>query len=113
MSTFEELNTALGSVELQNKVGIALRIVADKVSRSEDTGGGFDPALHTDRLIWAKAFLLEVDAIPTEALAHMQMLVASKRAETLADILATSDADVQTGVEEGVDLFASQGGPGP
>lgn len=113
MATFDELNTALGSTALQEKVGIALRIVTDKVNQGDDTGGGFNPALHTDRLIWAKAFLIDVDNIPIESLAHLQLLVASQREDSLEEILAMSDDVVQVGVEEGVDLFADQGGPGP
>ena len=113
MATFEELNTALASTELQNKVGVALRIVTDKVDRGDDTGGGFDPANHADRVVWSKAFLLDLDAIPLEALSHLQLLVASKRDDAIADILALTDAEVQAAVEEGVDLFADQGSPGP
>ena len=112
MATYAELITVLGNQVLKDKVQTAILIITDKVARGDDTGGGFDPSNKAARKTWARQVLEAPNELPDEASSHFQLLVAAKRDETPATIIAMTDAEVQTVVEEGVDLFAPSS-PGP
>lgn len=106
MASYAELLTALGNQALKDKVTVAILIAADKVERGDDTGGGFNPANHGNRVSWTRRIMSSPEGAPKEAVSFFPLVVVANRDATLAEILAQSDAAVQTNVEEVVDLFA-------
>ena len=105
-ATYEELKTALGNQALKDKVEVAILVTVDKIIDGTDTGGGFDGTNHANRLIWARRIMSDPEGSAKEAARFFPLIIAAKRAASLAAILGASDAAVQTNVEETVDLFS-------
>lgn len=99
MATYSELLFASVNDTLKQKILVACVIAAETV-RTEAGA----TANHANRLIWAKA----VNANPeNEAKRMMWPVLAQNQAQTLAVILAATDASVQTAVNAAIDVFAT------
>lgn len=99
MATYAELLTASESPTLNQKIRVASFIAASTVAA--EAGGTTN---HTNRLLWAK----QVYQDPSREAGRMIWAVlAANQAQTLANILAATDAQVQTAVNNSIDLFAN------
>lgn len=98
MATYTELLQAAENPAITSKVRVACIIAAETV-RTEGTG----VANHALRLTWAKAVFANPE---TEAKRMLWAVLAQNRSNTLAAILAATDAQVQTAVDAAVDVFA-------
>ena len=105
-ATYDELQIALGSQALKDKVEISILIVVDKIIKGEDTGPGFDPENHDNRVIWARRIMSDPGNSPAAAARFLPIVVVSNRAANVGAILNASDAVIQTNVESIVDHFA-------
>ena len=98
MATYAEILTASENAVLRSKVRVACVIAAEAI-RTENTG----VANHANRVKWAKA----VFARPIEEAERMLWaILAQNHTLTLAQITGATDAQVQTGVNAAVDVFA-------
>lgn len=99
MATYAELLQASDNSVLHDKMRVAVIIAAQTVW----TEAGTTPN-HANRLIWAKAVFASPE---TEARRMLWSVLAQNSTLTLAQILGASDSDVQTAVNNTIDLFAS------
>lgn len=98
MATYEELRTLFGHNELKNRVEVAC-IVAAETIRTEAEG----TENHVNRLAWAKTAF----ANPKASAGQMLMaLLAGNLDSTVENIIAVTDAALQTLVDAAVDIFA-------
>lgn len=98
MATFTELNGLLNDSVLSERVGVAC-IVAAKDIASEGDG----VSNHANRLKWAK----RVFTNPTgERVNVMRYVLARNTTETLEDIAALTDSELQDFVNAGINIFA-------
>ena len=98
MATYMELRGLFGNGELSNRVEVAC-IVAAGTIRSEDAA----TENHANRLIWAKRAFVNPYNIRNEML---MALLADHKDETTTNILAVTDAALQTLIDAAVNVFA-------
>lgn len=99
MATYLELLGAQGNDTLRQKVMVACFVAAEAI-RTE-AGGTVN---HANRLIWAKSVFIDPERAGNSM---VWAVLAQNQSQTLANILAASDAAVQTAVNAAVDVFAS------
>ena len=98
MATYLELRSLYGHGDLTNRIEVAVIVAAEKI-RTEAS----DTANHANRLTWAKATF----GGPRRAAEQMLMaLLAANRASTTAALIGVSDTDLQTAVDNAVNIFA-------
>ncbi len=101
MATYLELRQLFENGDLLNKIDVACIIAAEAI-RVEAPA----TANHANRLLWATS----VFADPRPASRKMLMaMLASNAALTSAQIIAATDAILQTKVTAAVDIFATGG----
>lgn len=98
MATYTELRGLINDPTLKDKISIALLIAAETI-RTEAT----DTANHANRLKWAKKVLNDPDGNADDML---RALLAQNKTLTVAQIQATTDAALQTAVDNAVNIFA-------
>jgi hypothetical protein len=97
MATYAELFNLRSDSALRNKIAVAC-CVASEAIRVEDSG----TANHAGRLTWARG----VFADPNRESERMLMAVlAQNRTFTVAEITGAADADIQTAVNNAVNVF--------
>lgn len=98
MATLAEQRTAAEDSNLRIKVQQAMIVSAQKV---------IDEAVattnHANRLLWAKRVIPPVDS---ETMKVLMYIIAKNNGLTLAQILAVTDAQVQTAVDGAVDALS-------
>ena len=98
MATYAELRQAVENPELNNKVRVACVMAANAVALEADT-----VPLHSQRIKWAAAVFENPDR---EGQRMVWSVLAKNASATLAQILAATDAQVQTAVDDSVNVFA-------
>ena len=98
MATYTELRNLLNDSILRNRVEVACIIAAETI-RNED------PAVtnHSNRLIWAKRTFSSPDGVRQEML---NALLAANSTASVEAIQSSTDAQIQTRVDNAVDVFA-------
>jgi hypothetical protein len=96
--TYLEILQAAQSDDLNKRMRVAVIVSADTV-RAESTG----TANHTARLAWASKVTRDPD---TEGKRALWCALAQNKAVTLAQVLAATDASLQTAVDLAIDLLA-------
>lgn len=99
MASYAELLSASENGPLFNKIRVACFVAAETVRTEADT-----TANHANRLIWAKGVFMSPDQ---EARRMLWAVLAQNKSVTLANILASTDAQVQSAVDAAVDVFAT------
>lgn len=99
MATYAEILTASENATLRSKIRVAV-VIAAEVVRTESGA----TANHANRLAWAKGVFQGPD---DEARRMVWAVLAQNSALTLAQITGASDAQVQTAVNNAVDVFAT------
>jgi len=105
MATNAELNaigteSVAGAQELRESVRTSCFIAAQIIVSGDDTGTPWDATNHTQRLKWADRMLSNPDGVSREV---FWIVLAANKAATQAQILAATDATVQSNVNESVD----------
>lgn len=98
MATFAEQRTAFENSDLRIKVQQAVIVAAQKVI--DEAGATTN---HANRLLWAKRVIPPPDVDVTRM---MMYIIAKNNGLTLAQILAVTDAQVQTAVDGAVDALS-------
>lgn len=98
MASYAEILTAAEDADLNNKIRVAVVIAAEAV-RSEAT----PPANQVARLAWAKSVFEQPDG---EVIRMKWAVLAQNKDATLAQILGSSDSQVQIAVNAAIDVFA-------
>lgn len=101
MATYLEIREASEDPTLLVKVMVACLVAADTIS-----GEATSVDLHPERLLWAKSVYNDPNLA---ARRMMGAVLAKNKALTKAQILAASDAGVQTAVDAAVNVFANVG----
>lgn len=99
MATYVELYALQNDSTLRNRVRVACLIAAEAVM-AEDAG----TANHANRLLWAKS-VFEYPAVEAERM--LMAALAANNAATVAQITGATDAQLQTVVNNHVNLFAT------
>lgn len=99
MATYAELFDLRSHSALKNRVSVGC-IIAAEVIRGEDSG----TANHTNRLTWAKAVFENPEHESTRML---WALLAANNTLTVAQLTGVTDANLQTSINNAVNLFAS------
>lgn len=113
MATYGELFTILANPGLlEDKVGIAALITADKIKSGNDDIAPFDQTAgaHEKRLKWANSVYLNPRGIAKQVLGAV---LAANNTSSVAQITGASDATIQTAVDEVADVFATALGSPP
>jgi len=98
MATYIELRQLYNHGDLTNRIEVACIIAAETI-RTEDAA----TANHINRLAWAK----QTFSSTRRAAEQMLMaLLAANRTLTTAQLTSVSDEDLQTAVDNAVDIFA-------
>ncbi len=105
MATLIELRNLMNDSDLRNKVTTAVIISADTVMRAADTAAPFSQVAgdHDKRVAWAKTAFENPEG---EGRKFLMSVLASNKGATLAAITGATDADIQSNVDEAVDLLA-------
>jgi len=99
MATYAELLLAAQNGDLTDKILVACFISADTIR--QESGA---TANHANRLLWAKS----VFENPERERDRMKWAVlAENKALTFAQIINATDTQVQTAVDQAVDIFAT------
>ena len=99
MATYTELYGLLSNSTLRNRIAVACVIAAEAI-RTEDGG----TVNHANRLTWAKAVFVDP---ASEASRMMMAVLAANNTLTTVQVLAASDAVLQTAVNAAVNVFAT------
>jgi hypothetical protein len=99
MATYAELLSASINPGLRDKIRVAV-VIAAEVARTELA----TTTNHVNRLLWSKAAYANPER---EAERMIWAVLAQNQAVTLANILAATDAAVQTAVSAAIDVFAN------
>jgi len=98
MATYLELHAHVNDSVLQDRTRVAVVVAADNI-RSD----GAPPANQTARLAWA-AKVMENPVL--EAKRMIWAVLAANKDSSIAQIDSATDAQLQTAVDNAVDLFA-------
>ncbi len=99
MATYNELFDLLNNSELRNKISVAVGVSAETIRTELATVPN-----HTNRLIWSQDAFKNPQRIAREV---MWSVIIANRTATVAQILAATDAAIQTNVDDVVDHFAT------
>jgi hypothetical protein len=100
VATYSELVTASEDPGLRVRVRAAITIAAEAV-RAE-AGGTTN---HAKRMIWARAALLSPEQYEVP---FLKAAIASNSGATLANITSVSDANLQTAINNWINVFAGE-----
>ena len=117
MATYAELfdiitfNVA-GAKELEQKVGVASLITADKIRSGNDDVAPFDQTagMHDKRVKWAAGTFRQPRGATNEVFGAAVM---ANSGSTQSQILNATDAQIQSAVDGVVDIFATELGSPP
>ena len=98
MASYTELRNLFSDDALKNKVEVACIIAAEGI-REEDP----NKLNHTNRVLWAKQAFESPGAVREKML---MALLAANNALAAEEITGATDAQIQTKVDEAVDVFA-------
>ena len=98
MATYTELANLAGNNILLDRIAVAITIAADAIV-SEDVA----TANHANRLVWAKSAFSNPAA---QAKPILNALLAANKGASEAQIIASTDAAIQTNVNAVIDIFA-------
>lgn len=98
MATYTELRGLINDPTLKDKISVALLIAAETI-RTEDQ----QTTNHANRVKWAKKVLQDPDGNADDML---RALLAQNASLTVAQIQGVTDANLQTAVNNAVNLFA-------
>lgn len=98
MATYTELRGLINDPTLKDKISVALLIAAEAI-RTEDP----QTTNHANRVKWAKKVLQDPDGNADDML---RALLAQNASLTVAQIQGVTDANLQTAVNNAVNLFA-------
>ncbi len=98
MATYLELYDLQNDNELLHTIAVAVAVAAEAV-RTEDAA----TANHAARLVWAREAFANPVSVGRQAL---WAVLAVNKDNTVAHILGATDAQVQTAVDDVVDLMA-------
>lgn len=98
MATYAELLEANADTDLVNKVRVAVVVAATDIMLESDQTPN-----HANRLLWAKTVFSDPAIAGTKM---MWPVLAQNRVATLAQITGASDEEVQTAVDNAVNVFA-------
>lgn len=98
MATYTELRGLINDPTLKDKISVALLIAAETI-RTEDP----QTTNHANRVKWAKKVLQDPDGNADDML---RALLAQNASLTVAQIQGVTDANLQTAVNNAVNLFA-------
>jgi pyruvate/2-oxoacid:ferredoxin oxidoreductase beta subunit len=101
MATYVELRALMDDNDLENRCQVAC-IVAAGTIQNEDPG----TANHDNRLAWAEKAYGNPAALASKVL--MAVLAANKD-QSVANITGATDAQLQTKVDEAINVFAQNG----
>ena len=101
MATYAELYGLHNDSALRNRVMVAC-IVAAEVVMDEDGG----TPNHANRLLWAASVLVNPQA---EARRMFMAVLAANKDATVENIKGALDPQIQTNVDDHIDLFATGG----
>ena len=101
MATYTELRQLYSHTGLTNRIEVAVVVAAEKI-RTEDSV----TANHANRLVWAKQTF---GSTRSAAEKMLMALLAAHRARTVEALIAVTDEDLQTAVDNAVDIFADGG----
>lgn len=99
MATYAELFSLKNDSELRNKVVVACILASESIMIEVDTTPN-----HANRLIWAASVFANPMA---EANRMFMAVLAANSGFTIAQIQAATDEQIQTDVDDHVDLFAT------
>lgn len=98
MATYIELFSINSNDELRNRVAVACLVAAEAIRNESD-----QKANHANRLTWAKGVF---ENPKDKAIAMLWAILAANKDLTVAQIVAVSDANLQTAVNNAVNVFA-------
>lgn len=101
MASYTELRSLMDDNDLENRCQVAVIIAANTI-QTEDPA----TANHANRLLWAEKAYGSPGALANKVL--MAVLAANKDL-TVAQIQGATDAQLQTKVDEAIDVFAQNG----
>lgn len=99
MATYAELLSISENSTLKNKIRVAVIVAAEAVRTEVNTTPN-----HANRLIWAKSVFQHPNG---EADRMLWAVLAQNKDLTTAQITSATDAQVQTAVNNAVDVFAT------
>ena len=99
MATYSELYDLRANSALKNRITIACIIAAEAIRTEAPTTTN-----NANRLVWAKAVFANPDG---EANRMLMALLAQNAGLTVAQIQGATDAAIQTGVNNAVNVFAT------
>lgn len=99
MATYTELYDLMNDTGLRNRVATACLVSAEAI-RTEAA----NVTNHANRLLWAKAAF---NGPTAEATRMLPAILATNKAQTVAQITGATDAALQTAVNAAVDIFAT------
>ena len=109
LPTHQEIKNALGSQILKDRTEVSIRIVIDKIRNGQDSGPNFNANNQANRLAWAVRLINDLSGPTNEAAKFFPLVLVDNRDTNIlvsSDLLDISDVDLQTIVEQLVDLFA-------
>lgn len=101
MATYTELYSLRNDSPLRNRVVVACLVSAEVVMAEVDTTPN-----HVNRLAWAASVFANSVA---EAGRMFMAVLAANKSITIAQIQAATDEQIQTNVDNHIDLFATGG----
>lgn len=99
MATYDELNAFMSAdAGFKTRVRVACIVAAHTIA-----GEAAGTTNHTNRLKWAASVMANPDA---ESTRMMWFVLAANKSSTIGQIQGATDAQIQTAVNNAVDLFA-------
>jgi hypothetical protein len=98
MATYAELFGLQNDNDLIEKIVVAVAVAGDTI-RTEDVG----TANHANRLVWAKAAFEDPRSVGKKT---VWAVLAANKSNTTAQITGATDAQIQTAVDDVVDVLA-------
>lgn len=98
MATYAELYNLQSNSALKNRIAVAC-VVAAELIRGEDVA----TVNHTNRATWARNVFADAGR---ESTRMMMAVLAQNRGFTVAQITGATDAEIQTAVNNAVNVFA-------
>lgn len=98
MATYNELFALRSNDDLRNRVSVACIVAAEAIRGESDATTN-----HANRLKWAKRVFEHPEQ---ESLRMLWALLAANKALTVSQITNATDTNMQTGVDNAVNIFA-------
>lgn len=99
MATYLEIFDLRSNSALRNRIAVACVVAAEAIRN--ESGATTN---HANRMIWAKAVFANPES---EAVRMLMALLAQNKDATVGQITGVTDANLQTGVNAAVDVFAT------